>query len=320
MKKIVVTFRVEAEQKKLINSLINNQAKIIYLKDYDENNYQEALKDADLMLAWNPTRELKSQKIDSLANLKFVQLLSAGFDHVNLNMFPAGCKLASNKGAYAEPMAEHILAMVLSLSKKLYLNHKKLEKGEFNQRGINISIKNSLFGILGYGEIGKAAAKLIKSFGSKIYAINSTGKTEDKVDFIGSLKDLEYVLKNSDIVIISLPLNKETNDLIGKKEFEMMKPNAIIINVARGNIINEKALYEHLKNNFEFYAGIDAWWTEPFTEGGFKLGYPFFELPNILGSPHNSALVPNSLQEGLRKAVENLLFYLTEEKAKHIVN
>ncbi len=320
MKNIIVTFRVEAEQKKLINSLINNKAKVFYLKDYDETKYQEVLKDADLMLAWNPIRELKSHKIDSLANLKFVQLLSAGYDHVDLNMFPSGCKLASNKGAYAEPMAEHILAMVLSLAKKLYLNHKKLENGEFNQRGINISIKNSTFAILGYGGIGKASARLIKPFGSKIFAINSSGRTDDKVDFIGTLKDLDYVLRNSDIIIISLPLIKETKNLISKKELEIMKPDAIIINVARGDIINEKALYEHLKNNHDFYAGIDAWWTEPFTEGEFKLNYPFFELPNILGSPHNSALVPNSLLEGLKRAVENILLYLNEEKAKHIVN
>ncbi len=319
MKKIVVTFKVDDQQKKLIRSSINN-AEIIFLKDYDDNRYLNILKDANALLAWNPSRELKSLRLNSLTNVKFMQLLSAGYDHIDFSMFPASCKIASNNGAYAEPMAEHILAMVLSLAKKLFINHNKLSKGKFNQQEANISIKNSIIGILGYGGIGKAAAKLFRPFGSKIYAINSSGKTNETTDFIGTLNDLNFILERSDVVIISLPLTAETKNLIKKKELELMRPDAILINVARGQIINEADLYNHLKNHPGFYAGIDAWWVEPFTEGEFKLIYPYFELPNILGSPHNSALVTGSLMEGLKSAVENIIHYLNDQKPKHIVN
>ena len=319
MKNIVVSFKVDDQQKKLIESSLKN-ADVKFLKDYDETRYLNLLKDADALLAWNPSRELRSLRINSLTNIKFVQLLSAGYDHIDFNMFPEGCKIASNNGAYAEPMAEHILAMVLALAKKLFLNHKKLSEGEFNQQEVNISLKDSIVGILGYGGIGKAAAKLLRPFGSKIYALNSSGKTNEPVDFIGTLNDLKFIQKNSDIVIVSLPLIDETKNLIGKKELELMKPNAILVNVARGQIINESDLYEHLKTHPEFYAGIDAWWVEPFTEGEFKLNFPFFELPNILGSPHNSAIVPGSLTEGLKCAIENINLYLNNKKPKHIIN
>jgi phosphoglycerate dehydrogenase-like enzyme len=319
MKKIVVTFKVDDQQKKLIRSSINN-AEIIFLKDYDDNRYLNILKDANALLAWNPSRELKSLRLNSLTNVKFMQLLSAGYDHIDFSMFPVSCKIASNNGAYAEPMAEHILAMVLSLAKKLFINHNKLSKGKFNQQEANISIKNSIIGILGYGGIGKAAAKLFRPFGSKIYTINSSGKTNETTDFIGTLNDLNFILERSDVVIISLPLTAETKNLIKKKELELMRPDAILINVARGQIINEADLYNHLKNHPGFYAGIDAWWVEPFTEGEFKLNYPYFELPNILGSPHNSALVTGSLMEGLKSAVENIILYLNDQKPKHIVN
>ena len=319
MKKIVITFKVDEEQKNLINSIFQDIAKTEFLRDSGKEESDIVLKDADILLAWNPHRELKHIKKDSLHNIEFVQLLSAGFDHIDFNRFPADCKIASNKGAYAEPMAEHILAMILAIYKNLFENHKKLSSGEFNQRGVNRSLKDQTCGILGYGGIGKAAADLLKTFGTKIYAINTSGKTDDEVDFIGTLNNLKFVLTNSDIIVVSLPLNKETDGLIDKNKLELMKPNAVLINVARGEIIVEKDLYEHLKSHPDFYAGIDAWWIEPFTAGEFRIDYPFFDLPNILGSPHNSAIIPGIFLSGIKKASLNILDFLNGKKVD-IVN
>lgn len=319
MQNIVVTFDADKEQRHVVESLIKNSS-IKYLKDYDEHQYGDVLKNADALLSWNPSREFKSHSITLYNKIKFVQLLSAGSDHINLKMFPPKCKIAANNGAYSEPMAEHIMAMVLVLAKRLFINHQQLADGEFIQKGINISIKDSVFGILGYGGIGKAMAKLIRPFGSKILAINSSGRTTETVDFIGTLKHLNHILKNSNIIIISLPLSDETEGLISKHELNLMKPDAILINAARGKIINEADLYEHLKTHPDFYAGIDAWWSEPFTEGEFKLNYPFFDLPNIIGSPHNSAVVPGSLKEGIKSAIENLNRFLNNGEPENIIN
>lgn len=313
MKKLVVTFKVEDNQREFLNSVFNGKAELEFIRDFDQSEFNNVLKNADILFAWNPPRELNNVNKESLKNIRFVQLLSAGHDHIDFNMFSPECKIANNRGAYAEPMAEHILAMILAIYKNLFKNHKKLIKGEFNQRGLNRSLKNSVCGILGFGGIGKAAAKLLKAFETKIYTINTTGKTDDKIDFIGTLNDIEYVLKNSDIVIISLPLSKETSGLIEKSKLELMKPDAVLINVARGGIIVEKDLYEHLKQHPGFSAGIDAWWIEPFSEGKFEINYPFFELPNILGSPHNSAIVPGIFLHGIEKAAKNILRFIDGE-------
>ena len=310
MKKVVISFNANEEHKKLINSIFKETARVEFLREYKSEEFDAVLKDSNILFAWNPPRELRRVKKDSLQNIEFVQLLSAGFDHIDFNWFPENCKIASNKGAYAEPMAEHIVAMILFIFKNLLKNHNKLVSGEFNQNGVNRFLKEATCGILGYGGIGKATANLLKAFGTKIYAINTSGKTDDKVDFIGTIKDIKHILSNSDIIIISLPLNKETDSLINKTKLELMRPNAVLINVARGEIIVEKDLYEHLKSHPDFYAGIDAWWVEPFTAGEFRISYPFFDLPNFLGSPHNSAIVPGILLSGIKKASANILDFL----------
>jgi phosphoglycerate dehydrogenase-like enzyme len=320
MRNLVVTFEADERQRDLVNSIIENNAEIKYLEDFTKDNTGEVLNNADVLFAWNPPRELGKRGPDSFPNLKFIQVLSAGYDHVDFNMFPADCKIASNKGAYAHSMAEHILAMILALAKRLFVNHNKMALGEFNQGGRNIFLGDSVVGILGYGGIGRAAAKLIRPFGSEIYAINSSGKSEDDLDFIGTLKDLDYMLENCDIILLSLPLLKETENLIGSRELEKMKPTAILINVARAQIINEEALYNHLKTHPDFYAGIDTWWVEPFSEAKFEVNYPFFDLPNILGSPHNSPIVPGALAEGMRRALQNINLFLQGKSPKHIVN
>ncbi len=315
----VISFRVTDVQKNLFVNSLGSFGKVTFLKNIPEEKKAHVLSSADVLLAWYPPDELKNIDRKNLQGIKLVQLLSAGYDQLDFEQFSSDCQIACNRGAYAEPMAEYILAMILALSKNLLLKHKRMVNGEFDQLSENRILKNKVCGIIGFGSIGKTSAKLLKDFGTKIYAINSSGKTGDEIDFIGTLNELDFVLKNSDIVVISIPLKKETKNLIGKRELELMKPDGMIINVARGSIINEKDLYYHLKNNQEFLAGIDAWWNEPFISGKFKLRYPFFDLPNLLGSPHNSAIAPGSLLKGAELAIKNVLRFVNGKEVRGIV-
>jgi len=317
---ITVTYHATDEEKSVIYDILAGE-NLFFLQDVkDIKEKQKILLETDILLSWNPTLELKDIEINVLQNLQFVQLLSAGYDHLNFNYFSKETIIASNQGAYAKPMAEHALAMILALAKKLTKYHNLLSKGVFDQlNSVTRYIHGSNLGIIGYGSIGKETAKLMQPFDVNVYAINTSGKTDDDVAFIGKLQDLDIVLKNSDILLISIPLNKETQALIGKRELELMKSDAILINVARGDIIIEKDLYEHLRTHPEFSAGIDAWWVEPFKYGKFEIHYPFFGLTNFIGSPHNSSVVPNSLIDGAKQAAINVKRFINKEVIKGLI-
>lgn len=317
---ITVTYHATDEEKSVIYDILAGENLFLLQDVKDIKEKQKILLETDILLSWNPTLELKDIEINVLQNLQFVQLLSAGYDHLNFNYFSKKTIIASNQGAYAKPMAEHALAMILALAKKLTKYHNLLSKGVFDQlNSVTRYIHGSNLGIIGYGSIGKETAKLMQPFDVNVYAINTSGKTDDDIAFIGTLQDLDIVLKNSDILLISIPLNKETQALIGKRELELMKSDAILINVARGDIIIEKDLYEHLRTHPEFSAGIDAWWIEPFKYGKFEIHYPFFELTNFIGSPHNSSVVPNSLIDGAKQAAINVKRFINKEVIKGLI-
>jgi glycerate dehydrogenase len=246
-------------------------------------------------------------------------LLTAGVDQLPFRDLPPGLMIASNAGAYAEPMAEHVVAMILAVGKNLFDRQVKLRNGTFDQTNVNRMLRGSTCAILGFGGIGKAVARLLRCFDVKIYALNTTGRTDEPVDFIGTLQDLEHVLRLADIVIVTIPLTKSTRKLIGKEQLGWMKNDAVLVNVARADIIDEAALYQKLKENRHFTAAIDAWWIEPLHYGKFSTNYPFLELPNVLGSPHNSGLVSYSFEKGTMHAVENVKRFLNHEPVLGVV-
>jgi phosphoglycerate dehydrogenase-like enzyme len=317
---IIVTFKTFPEQKEYLKQVLGKETQIYFKEDCTKEELEKLMAKTDILLSWNPVQEGINKYSLPMDNIRYMQLLSAGYDHVRLEDFPENLQIAANQGAYAEPMAEHVLAMLLALSKKLFVYHNDLAKGVFSQiKSQTKFMKGSVAGIVGFGAIGKATAKLLRPFGVKVMAINSSGKTNEDVDFIGTLKDLDYVLQNVDSLILSIALNAETEGLLNKEKLELMKEDAVLVNVARGAIIDEAALYEHLKTHPNFYAGIDAWWVEPFKDRKFELHYPFFELPNLLGSPHNSAMVHNALLIGTEHAVQKILKFIHGEKVPGLI-
>ena len=288
---ILITYKLKDVERKIYEEL-RDIANINYLFDLPVDRRMEFISEADAIITAFPQRELNKEEIESLKKLKYVFCIFAGIDHIDVNLFSKDVKIIPNSGGYSIAIAEHVFGMILTLAKRLHINNQKLKNGVFDQSIRNTLLYNKIMGIIGFGGIGKAVGKLAKAFGMKVYAINSTGKTDETVDYIGTLDSLDFVLQNSDVIVISIPLTERTRNLISRRELEIMKENAILINVARGQIIDQKALYEHMKNHPEFKVGLDVWWHEPTIEGKFKLDYNFFEFENFIGSPHNSPLVP----------------------------
>lgn len=316
---VLVSYAPEPVNREEFQRLVSSEADLKFLPDVPEADRAEAIGNAKVVVSWDITKELRTEEFELLGNAGLIQLLTAGADHLPFRSLPDRAVIASNPGAYAAPMAEHILGMALALSKRLCTNHAKLKAGEFNQKTQNKSLHGRTFGVLGFGGIGQATAKLMRALGMKVWALNTSGRTTEPVEFVGTLDQLDHVLKNADVFLISIPLMKRTRGLIGSRELGLMKPDAILINAARGAIIDEEALYTHLRQNPGFSAGIDAWWVEPAMSGEFKVRFPFFDLPNFLGSPHNSAVVPGISQGAVRMATENVNRFLKGETIRGVV-
>ena len=203
-------------------------------------------------------------------------------------------------------MAEHALAMALAAAKRLLVEHAKVARGEFDQFRANRMLAGSVCGILGFGGIGAATASLMRALGMSVGAINRGGQTQQPVDWIGGLDQLDRLLAASDVLVLSLPLTPRSAGMIGARELALMKSDATLINLARGEIVDEAALFAHLKANPAFTACIDAWWVEPVRHGRFEMGHPFTSLPNVIASPHNSASVDGWRDIALRRATENI--------------
>ncbi len=309
----------DANRRELIEQAADGAGAVVYLTDLVEAAQRDALRAATAVYAQH-TNQLPDDVGGLLgANCHLLQFHSAGVDYLQLAKMPADLPIAGNGGAFAEPMAEHGLAMTMAAAKRLFIEHDKLKTGEFNQFVRNKMLAGSVAGILGFGGIGVATARLMRAIGMKVHAIKRSGQTDEPVDWIGTPDQLDELLAASDVLVLSLPLSQTTEKLLNAEKLALMKPDAILVNLARGKIIDEAALYAHLKVNPDFIACLDAWWVEPVRDGKFEMGHPFLDLPNVIGSPHNSASVGAWREIAVQRAIENCARALRGEELWHLI-
>jgi phosphoglycerate dehydrogenase-like enzyme len=307
---VAISYAVNDATRQANLDALRDEARVVFLQDQQPSQRLETLRRAEALIAWRLGRELPPDQLAGATRLRLIQFQSVGVDNVDFTAIPAGIVIADNAGAYARPMAEHVMAMTLSLAKRLPQRHAALARGEFDQQTPSLTLDGAVCAILGFGGIGRRTAALMRAFGARIHAVNTSGQTTEPVEFVGTLADLDNVLAGADVLVISLPLTRATRGLIGERELGMMKPSAILVNVARAGIIDQAGLYEHLRANPNFSAGIDTWWHEPPLGEDFRTDYPFFDLPNVIGSPHNSAIVAGSHAFAARHAAANVRRYL----------
>ena len=294
MSTVVVVYDMEPGGRRIIEEALGGAAQAVYLTDLDDAARADALRRAGAVLA-RTTRELRAGEIVLLKDARLVQFINAGIDFVPLAEMPAGVLVATNGGAYAEPMAEHALAMALAAAKRLLVEHAALERGEFNQFARNRMLAGGVCGILGFGGIGVATARLARGIGMKVHAINRRGRSEEPTDWIGTPDQLDLLLAASDVLVICTPLTPATLGMIGAPQLARMKEDAILVNVARGEIVDERALYARLVAFPNFCACIDAWWIEPITLGSAMNGWSMRNVPCRIGSIHHASMQAEKL-------------------------
>ncbi|HEX5321900.1 MAG TPA: 2-hydroxyacid dehydrogenase [Stellaceae bacterium] len=315
---LVVTLNMSGRTREIVADGLGPTHRIVYLTDVPAAEREAVLRGAGALLSNDIGAELSAEERQAIGGARLLQFTAAGIDWVPIAELPPGLPVAGNGGASAEPMAEHVVAMAMACAKRLFIEHDNLKRGEFNQRTPNKMLRGGVCGILGFGGVGAATARLMRGLGMAVHAINRSGRSDEKLDWIGTPDRLDEMLKAADVFVVCVALTRHTIGMIGARELGLMKDDAILVNVARGEIVDEDALYAHLVAHPRFFAGIDAWWVEPVRHHRFDMSHDFLSLPNVIGSPHNSAGGGVWRDVSLRRAVANCRRALDGEPILHL--
>ena len=268
--------------------------------------------------------------ISSSKNLKLLQIPFAGVDWLNPELIPKSLMVANASG-HEIAMSEYIISCVMNLSIDLLATHYDFKSGSWKKTGtlsdpksMHGEVFGKKIGIIGYGQIGIETAVRAKSLGMKTYGLNRTkrGNTPNNLDWHGSSDQLDFILKESDFLVLACDLNKSTRGLINKKTLSLMRETSYLINVARGEVCEEEDLFLALKNREIAGAAIDTWWIYPDRpkEGGLPekeprpSDFPFHKLDNVIMTPHNSAHTQESDIRRSKSILDNLLDFKKGKK------
>jgi phosphoglycerate dehydrogenase-like enzyme len=248
--------------------------------------------------------------------LKLVQVPGAGLDRIDRAALPAGAALANAYG-HETGIAEYVLGAMLALTRGFTRLDAALRRGTWeSQWAVGPpppppwpELAGKTVGILGYGRIGQNVARRARAFDMTVLAIRrkATGPDPDGLADLHGPGDLEDVLGRSDYLAITLPLTPETRGLLGERELLAMKPTAILVNVARAEIVDEDALYAALAERRLGGAALDVWYRYPSAAGpAWPARRAFHELPNVLMTPHVSGWTEGMLEARAKLIAENI--------------
>ena len=241
-----------------------------------------------------------SHPIEKFVNLKYIQLTSAGFDRVPMDYVREhGIEIHNAKGVYSVPMAEFAVAGVMELYKKMRFFHENQKKHNWEKHRGLIELFGKTVVIVGCGDVGIECAKRFRAFGCTVIGVNRTVRKNEVCDRIVPLSDIETVLPEADLVVLTVALTEETRHLMNAKRLKLLKGSAILVNIARGGIIDTNALIDCLPNIGG--AVLDVFEEEPLTTDS-----PLWDMENVLITPHNSFVGDGNI-ERLGRIVMNVL-------------
>lgn len=270
----------------------------------DDEKIIERLKDSDVAII---TNNKFSKNVIENTNLKLIDVAFTGFNHVDIEACNEKNIIVENASGYSDDsVAELVLGLTISLMRKFNENRKNMYEDE-SFKVVGQIIKGKTVGVVGTGKIGIRVIELFKAFGANILAYSRSEK--DEVKNLGAkYVSLDELLKNSDIVTIHLPQNKETCGFIGQNELDLMKDKAILINCARGPIVDNNYLAK-LLNEDKLRAGIDVFDMEPPLEKD----YPLRNAKNVLLTNHVGYLTEEAMKIRCEIVFDNLYKFLDGE-------
>ncbi|MFA0889581.1 MAG: 2-hydroxyacid dehydrogenase [Synergistales bacterium] len=318
---VAVSFEPVEGGREAILAQLQGFADVVFLPDLETQARAVAVARARVLFASHFFRgEITEDEWEAFAALEFIQTLYAGVEKTPFHLVPKDVLLASNAGTFAEPLAEQVLTLALACAKRLFPKYAGMKAGQFDRNPTNRYLGNGTCLIVGFGGIGKAVAGRMRALGMKIWGVNRSGRSDEPVNRIGTMADLDEMLPEADVVVLCLPLTPGSRGMVNHARLRRMKPDAILVNVGRGALVEEEDLYRHLLTHPDFFYGADVWWDEPDGNAPFSMRFPFLDRPNVAGTPHNADRVPGMDLEATGVAARNIRRFLEKEKPLNIVN
>ena len=311
-KKILIIQPIDKIGIQLLDNLSDYQYEII--EDTNIENLKSKIVECDALSI--RTAKLPSEVIDLGNKLKIISRHGVGYDNIDLESSKKkNITIAITATANAVAVAEHVMFMLLNISKRKSMYDQAVKSGNFNQRNklpktIELWKKNIL--IAGFGRIGQALIKRCLGFEMNVFVYDPF-VTEQKIKSLGGNKidNLDNAIENMDMISLHIPFNNETKNLINMRLLKKMKKNCIIINAARGGIINEKDLDTALKENLIFGAGLDVFNTEPPENNN-----PLLKNDKVFLSPHTAAFTEECMQRMALETVQNIIDFFDKKLEK----
>jgi len=299
-------------EKKVLSKL---NVELVIFQCKTEEELIKNCKDADALL--NQYAKITQNVIEHLDNVKIIARYGVGVDNVNLDA-------ATKKGIFVTnvvydicDVADHTITLILALTRKLFFVNKSVKKLEWDWKKFHpiIRIKGKTFGIIGLGRVGRQVAKRINCFDVKILACDPYISLDVFKNYNAKNVDFNTILEQSDFVTLHIPLNDETRYMISTNQLKKMKKTAILINAARGGIVDEEALYKALLENEIAGAGLDVLEKEPVEKDN-----PLLKLDNVIITPHMGWYSEDSVDEVQKIAAEQVLMFLQGKVPINLVN
>ncbi|WP_408007996.1 2-hydroxyacid dehydrogenase [Pseudalkalibacillus sp. A8] len=265
------------------------------------------------------TETIDKSLLEKAENLKVVSNMAVGYNNIDIQTAKEkGITVTNTPGVLTQTTADLTFALLMATARRLVEGSSYLRDGEWKtwspMQLTGQDIHGATLGIIGMGRIGEALAKRALGFDMNVIYHNRSRKTEAEEKYGITYVNMDQLLKESDFVCVLTPYTKETHDLISEKELSLMKDTAILINTARGGIVNEEALYKALKDRRIWAAGLDVFQEEPV-----PLDHPILSLPNVVTLPHiGSASIKTRLKMA-DVATDNLIKSLKNETPKYVV-
>jgi len=252
---------------------------------------------AEIVLNIRASSRFTARVFDSCPQLRLLSIWGTGTDHVDLAAAErCEVEIVTTPGVSARSIAEHTLALLFAVARRIPALDRATRAGDW-PRGRGVQLHGKTCGVIGYGAVGERFAQLAAAIGMRVKAWTLHPDRHAHMDFSA----LEEIYETCDVISLHLRLSPETAGMIGPAQFAAMKPGTILLNTARGAIIDEAALIESLTSGRLAGAGLDVFSAEPLPQHN-----PLLALRNVVLTPHCAGITPEALEAGLRMAVENI--------------